>query len=484
VTGELYIGGVQLARGYQHRAGLTAERFVADPFGEPGGRLYRTGDLVCWRADGEMEYLGRVDDQVKIRGYRIELGEVEAALSSHPAVAEAVALAREDQPGDKRLVGYVVPDGDVDIAQLRRHAATLLPNYMVPSAIVTLDVLPLTANGKLDRRALPAPVATAMGGGRAPRTEHEKVLCELFAEVLNLPEVDVDGDFFDLGGHSLLATRLIGRIRTALETDLPLRVLFEAPTVAALAERLTDEEPTRTTTQEPVDPFATLLPLRTQGERAPLFCVHPGLGIGWSFRGLLDQLPQDRPLYALQARSLREQDGLPPTVEAMAAEYLEQVRVVQPSGPYHLVGWSFGGVVAQAMATQLQAAGEEVALLALMDSYAGVELPQPDPEVVRTVLAETLPELTEAEADAAIGTFLRSARLLAQFTPQRFAGDLLFFTAMVDRPAEAPTADAWRAHCTGRIVDVPVHTDHDGMTTAAGLAELGPVLTAALHGDA
>ncbi|MCC9312250.1 amino acid adenylation domain-containing protein, partial [Kitasatospora sp. RB6PN24] len=467
VPGEIYVAGAGLARGYSGRPGLTAGRFVADPFGAPGDRMYRTGDLARRLADGELEYLGRADDQVKLRGFRIELGEIEAALLRQPAVRQAAVLVREDQPGDQRLVGYVVGTG-LDTAELRGQLAAELPGHMVPAALVVLDVLPLTGNGKLDRRALPAPVVTA-AGGRPPRTEQEEVLCALFAEVLDLPEVDIDGDFFALGGHSLLATRLIGRIRTALDVELPLRVLFEASNVAALAERLAGDRGA-----EKLDPFATLLPLRTGGELPPLFCVHPGAGIGWSFRGLADHLPQERPLYALQARSLRERDGLPPTVEAMAAEYVERIRAVQPSGPYHLLGWSFGGAVAQAMATQLQAAGEEVALLALMDSFAGLEPHQPDAEMVRREVAAALPELTEAEAAATVETCLRSSRLLAEFTPERFDGDLLFFTAMTDRAADARTAGSWRAHCTGRIVDIPVHTDHDGMTTEAGLADLGP----------
>ncbi|WP_405851747.1 amino acid adenylation domain-containing protein [Streptomyces sp. NBC_00090] len=241
--GELYIAGTGLARGYHDRAGLTAERFVADPFGEPGERMYRTGDLVRQRPDGLLDFLGRTDDQVKIRGYRIELGEISTALSAHPEVAHAAVVVHE-AAGTKRLVGYVVREDGAEPDEtlgrrLREHLKAGLPDYMVPSALVTVVTLPLTVNGKLDVKALPAPDFAGTGAGREPRTPQEETLRALFAEVLGLAEgsVGIDSDFFDLGGHSLLATRLVSRARTALDAELAIRDLFEAPTVAELVER-------------------------------------------------------------------------------------------------------------------------------------------------------------------------------------------------------------------------------------------------------
>nr|AEG64696.1 LpmB [Streptomyces viridochromogenes] len=267
VAGELYVGGVVLARGYWQRADLTAERFTADPYGPSGARMYRTGDLARWNRDGQLVYVGRVDDQVKVRGFRIELGEIQAVLAAHSQVAQAAVVVREDRPGDQRLVAYLVAAGDEPVTELHEHTAAQLPDYMVPTAFVTLTELPLTVNGKLDRRALPAPDYGTETTGRAPRTPREEILCTLFAEVLGLESaVSIDDDFFALGGHSLLATKLVSRIRTALGAELPIRQLFETPTIAGVSELLATDSPARPALT-PADPRPARVPVSYAQQR-------------------------------------------------------------------------------------------------------------------------------------------------------------------------------------------------------------------------
>ena len=359
--GELCIGGAGLARGYLHRPELTDERFVPDPFAAvDGARMYRTGDLARHRADGTVEVLGRLDHQVKISGYRIELGEVEHELGNLPSVADNVVVARENQYGDKELVAYVVPTGSApDGPDMRRRLAERLPAYMVPSTVVFVPTFPLTPNGKVDRTALPDPATlrpAEVRGVIAPRTDAEAQLVDIWERVLGIAPISVTDSFFDLGVTSLMAGRLFSEIQDLFGTDLPLAPIFQAPTIEQLAQLLTGERDRL--------PWRCLVPLRPHGTRPPLFCVHGGAGTVYHLRELARSVGADQPFYGIQGQNLyggRMARGS--TIESMAAEYLEEVREVQPRGPYFLLGYCFGALIAYEMGRQLRAAGEDDVLV-------------------------------------------------------------------------------------------------------------------------
>ncbi|MEZ2221793.1 amino acid adenylation domain-containing protein [Rhizobium sp. RCC_161_2] len=363
-AGELYIGGAGVAKGYLNRPDLTQERFLPDPFVGDGSRVYRTGDMACWRGDGVMEYLGRNDHQIKIRGFRVEPGEIEAALVSQPEIRQAVVILREDPGQGKRLVAYLVSaHGEaVDGPDVSARLAHSLPSHMIPSAYVTLSTIPLNVNGKIDRHALPAPQWQIQEGFVAPRSEAEKMIARIWCETLGLDEVGVHDSFFKLGGDSLAAARMIAAVRSKINPAIPLGAIFELPTIASLAVLIGNPA----VKNEYLDP---VLPIRHKGNSAPLFCIHPILGMGWAFHSLAEHIAADMPIYALQSEGLSDPSALPDTVEEMAERYVDRIRKIQPNGPYHILGWSFGGLVAHEMARQLREEDETVAFLGLLDSY-------------------------------------------------------------------------------------------------------------------
>jgi len=365
VSGELYIGGHGLARGYRQRPELTTERFIAHPLSaEPHARLYRTGDLARYRSDGRIVHLGRLDHQVKIRGFRIELGEIEAVLSRHPAVRQAVVTAREDPQGMKQLAAYVVrSEGQAPSpTDLRAFVRTALPEYMMPSFFVFLDALPLTANNKVDVRALPTPVPARSDGLAhvGPRDQMEVQLIALWQQVLDVPKIGIHDNFFDLGGHSLKAAQLFFLLEQVYGRHLPLATLFQAPTIAALASVLSREEW--------VPPWQSLVAIQPTGTATPIFMV-PGVGGNvLIFSQLARLLGHDQPFYGLQARGLEGKEAPFTSVPEMATHNIAEIRTLRPRGPYVIAGACTGGLIAYEMAQQLRAKGEMVTLL-MMDTW-------------------------------------------------------------------------------------------------------------------
>ncbi|MEU8652063.1 amino acid adenylation domain-containing protein [Streptomyces sp. NPDC048737] len=487
VRGELYIAGAGMARGYQGRPGLTAERFVACPFGPAGARMYRTGDLVRWNGDGQLEYIERTDFQVKIRGFRIELGEIEHVLSGHPGVAQAAAVVRENQDGDKRIVGYVMPGPDVAgdeagvralLAELPEYLRGRLPDYMVPSAVVPLPELPLTPNGKLDRGALPSEDTNA-AAGREPRDSREERLCALFGELLGVEGVGVDDDFFALGGHSLLATRLSARIRAEFGLDMPLRTIIKYPTVAELASLLLIGAPS-----ELSDPFAVVLPLNTDPGtgKPPLWFFHGGGGLGWAYFSFVLHV-RDRPAYALQSRGSDGVDTLVGSVEEMVEDYVDEMLKIQPEGPFHLVGWSYGGTLAPAVAAALDRRGHQVALVAVLDSQPGghgfTEIHAGKTRSdYRAELEEYFGQYVGTDnrqhfLDAMSRVLTNNTTLMMDFESPVYRGDVLFFSATLQ---DQSYAHLWRPYVLGSIEVHDVRATHHEMNMPEPVAEVMKVI--------
>lgn len=362
VTGEIYIGGAGLARGYLNRPELTAERFIPNPFsGTPNARLYKTGDLAFFSGDGNINFIGRSDQQVKIRGYRIELGEIVSALGQCPGVQQSTVIVREDEPGDKRLVAYVVAGRGqtINTLEIKRFLSEKLPAYMVPASLVVLGSIPLTTNGKVDRAALPEPAQqrtspddTFVGA----RNSLETRLTKLLEQALKMNRISVQDNIFELGLDSLQAYRLFAQIKKMTGIQLPLSILFKAPTIGLLAAYLTRKEANA--------PWSSLVEIQPKGSKLPLFCIHAGAGTVLFYRELSHYLGEDQPFYGLQPIGLDGKDKFHTSIVEMAAHYIKEIQTVNPDGPYLLGGYCFGGVVAFEMAQQLISKGYKVSLLA------------------------------------------------------------------------------------------------------------------------
>ncbi|GAA3955990.1 amino acid adenylation domain-containing protein [Gordonia caeni] len=513
VAGELYLLGGQLTRGYHRRPELTAARYVAAPsiLGPDfeGQRMYRTGDVVRWTHDEQLEYVGRADDQIQVRGFRVELGEIDDVLSSAPGVRAAVTVA-DASPGSTVLHSYLTltdPAGEFDPTAARRWAARTLPRHMVPATITVLDSLPLTPVGKVDRKALGTPAAAAPASRTSASTAGADALTRrvvaVYSEVLGIDQVSPDDDFFDVGGNSLLGTTVVTRLREDGH-QISVADLFAAPSAAELAATLAPASAGQRTHDGVHPALAPLLTLRRGApgsELAPLFVVHPALGLSWSFTTLLGHVHDGRAVYGLQNPAL---SGAAPAagIGELAADYVRRIREVAPHGPYRLLGWSLGGLIAQEAAVILQRAGETVERLILLDSYVlagrpelarpeslrdllgefGVDASQvpeePDPDTVAELLRAHGGPLADLSADqlgAVEAAFTSAAPLAAQWLPRVFVGGAQFVTATAGGPQVA-ARDTWAGRFTGELSDVRVDCPHAQMLLPENVAHYGHVV--------
>ncbi|MFO1103166.1 MAG: amino acid adenylation domain-containing protein [Methylocystis sp.] len=492
--GELYLSGVQLADGYLNRPSLTANRFVADPFAE-GERMYRTGDIVRWLTNGSLEYLGRADDQIKIRGQRIELGEIESALLDQPGVAQAAVAARTTGQrigggaDERQLIGYVVPSEgtELDGEALRGALSRRLPSHMTPAAIICLKAFPLNASGKLDRKALPAPGELQRRQGRKPLPGIETSLCEIFARVLGVDEVNADDDFFALGGHSLLAMQLAAELEREFKTPVSVGEIIVNSSVERLARALFDEQ----AGEERKAGFGEALHLRS-GAGAPLICIHPASGFSWQFSVLTRYLESECPLIGLQSPRPNGVIAVCESMDEVCAKHLETIRKMQPRGPYRLLGYSLGGVVAQAIAARLVEEGDAVEFLGLLDTYP--------PEIQDWSRPPTEDEEREIEKERALfmnaskdaldsalakekaemfGHIMKnyedSVRLLATARTAHYSGAATLFVAKRTLPPEMDVQKTWRPY-VGQLHVVELDCAHTDIVSPRSLQALGPIL--------
>lgn len=505
VVGELYVSGPGLARGYHKQPTTTAARFVPDPYGPTGTRMYRTGDLVTWTADRTLQYKGRSDLQIKIHGHRIERGDIEAALRSHPDITYAAVAVHTRPDGADQLTAYVVPTPHTtpDTIALTTYLVTRLPTHMIPTAILTLDRIPLTPTGKLDYKALPAPERRP-ARFRSPSTPLEATVCDAFTQTLDIERVGVDDGFFTLGGNSLAATQLVARLAESTGADVPVQWVFTDPTPQSLARRI-DTRLRGLDEQDLGDALSVVLPLRAAGTDPPLFCVHPAIGLAWGFSGLVQHLDPDRPVQGLQSPTLTDPTAQFDTLDQLAARYVREIRSVQPHGPYHLLGYSLGGTIAHAIAVQLRRDGDPVATLAMMDTrvITARNISTPTPTIVDLLTefgglaVSQLPADLTIEAAAELlhrqgGLFTaltpehlvilhrdytRLIDLTRDYRPAPFDGDLIYFSSATDPRDDDPSpALAWHDHIAGRITEHRIPARHERMTDPDALRAIGLVL--------
>ncbi|WP_354596888.1 amino acid adenylation domain-containing protein [Streptomyces sp. JL1001] len=532
VAGELYLAGDGLARGYIGSPGATAERFVAAPHGPAGSRMFRTGDVVKWDADGNLRHIGRSDGQVRVNGFRIAPGEVEAVLAREPSVDRAVVVAREDRPGDVRLVAYVVPaeGAAADPAALDKAARSALATYMVPAVYVPLDALPLTPDGRVDRAALPAPEETRAVAGTPPRDATEAALHDVVAEVLGLSRFGVEQNLFDVGMDSMKSLRLVSGARAA-GLEITIADVFVHQSVAALAGSCRPE-PVGTEAADTAprsgaevmagalasaaeldltDPFSAMLSINPAGSRPPVFCVHGGVGFSLPYLPLAQHLDPEQPIYGIQAPCVVDFAPLPGSIEEIATDYVRMIKKVRPQGPYHLLGWSFGGTIVYEMALQLRRAGEEVGVLSVLDAYPRTGVPDDREEqslfawllegighhrsefgdrdltigdIFETLRKDRSPlaEMGERRMERMVDLMAHHQTLKSLYAPGRYDGKMQLFVS------ESPLSDGERTDKVGLwgpVFDGPMDVHHiacthDEMMSRAPLSEIGPAIAAEL----